>query len=57
MMFYPHTCPKSQYFIDNVHFNDKGMDLVAHSFAHNILRRDFPEKDWTPLERKKLFLQ
>jgi hypothetical protein len=40
---------RADYFIDNYHLNDAGLDVVAHYYAYRILKRDFPNKDWSRL--------
>src|SRR5262249_44299572 len=35
---------RSAYFIDPVHLNDEGMDIVARYYAEEVLASDFPGK-------------
>ena len=37
-------------FIDNYHLNDKGHEVLARYYAYRILKRDFPDKDWSELK-------
>jgi hypothetical protein len=46
-MLYPRDKNNRQaFFIDNYHLNDAGQERLAQFYAHRILERDFPDKDW-----------
>ena len=46
---------RNEYFIDNYHLNDKGQDYLARFYAHAILKRDFPERDWSAVRPENLW--
>jgi hypothetical protein len=35
--------------------NDRGLEVVARFYAHNILKRDFPDQDWDSMKQPALF--
>jgi hypothetical protein len=41
---------RQAYFLDNYHLNDDGLETVARYYAYRILKRDFPDKDWSALK-------
>jgi hypothetical protein len=43
------TAKRSEYFIDSVHLNDIGLDMMARYYAYNILSRDFPAQNWNSM--------
>jgi hypothetical protein len=48
---------RADYFIDDYHLNDLGQDYLAHYYAYSILRRDFPNRDWSRIRPKALWFQ
>ena len=50
-LLFPKEMNKRQnYFIDNYHLNDEGQEIVARYYAYRVLKRDFPDKDWSALK-------
>jgi hypothetical protein len=40
---------RRSFFIDDVHLNDTGHDLLARYYSYRILSRDFPDRDWAEM--------
>jgi hypothetical protein len=55
VLFPKDAARRQEYFIDNYHLNDQGLEVVARFYAHNILKRDFPDQDWGSLQQPALF--
>ncbi len=48
---------RSDYFIDQYHLNDAGQEYLARFYAYHILRRDFPDHDWSALRPPALWFR
>lgn len=48
---------RANYFIDNYHLNDAGMEYLARFYAYRILQRDFSDRDWSALRPQAQWFQ
>jgi hypothetical protein len=47
-LLYPKdAAQRDEFFIDRWHLNDMGLESLARFYAYRILRRDFPDRDWS----------